>query len=340
MQLTRSIQQVGNQIQEWLAKVPILKLRASLFKDSQISLNFLVLLTASCLIATFGLIINSTAVIIGAMIIAPLMLPLRGFAFAAIEGDRELLRVSASAIAIGTLVGVAMSWLAGMLLGIPEFGSEVLARTQPTLIDLSIALVAGAISSYAKIRPEIGDAISGTAIAVALMPPLCVVGLTMSQGQWAYSGGAFVLYFTNLLGINLACTIVYVVAGYTRRNNQFSRTLSWGVSAILVALLVIPLGISSLQLVRQSRLNHSMQTLLSDSPLIARPDVELIETRVAWKTSEIDLIVRASEMITQEEVAIVEQAIADEVGEPFKIYFNVTQATRVGAQAQVDTSAN
>ncbi|MGB3492769.1 MAG: DUF389 domain-containing protein, partial [Elainellaceae cyanobacterium] len=168
MQLTRSIQQVGSRIQEWLAKVPILKLRASLFKDSQVSLNFLVLLASSCLIATFGLIINSTAVIIGAMLIAPLMQPLRGFAFAAIEGDRELLRVSASAIGIGTLVGIAMSWLAGILLGIPEFGTEVLARTQPTLIDLSIAIVAGAVSSYAKIRPEIGDAISGTAIAVAL----------------------------------------------------------------------------------------------------------------------------------------------------------------------------
>ncbi|MGB3495265.1 MAG: DUF389 domain-containing protein, partial [Elainellaceae cyanobacterium] len=214
------------------------------------------------------------------------------------------------------------------------------ARTQPTLIDLSIAIVAGAVSSYAKIRPEIGDAISGTAIAVALMPPLCVVGLTMSQGQWGYSGGAFVLYFTNLLGINLACTIVYVVAGYTRRNNQFSRSLSWGVSAILVGLLVIPLGISSVQLVRQSRLSHSMQALLTDNPLLARPDVELLETRVAWKASEIELIVRASEMITPEEVALVEQAIANEVGEPFKIYFNVTQATRVGTQATEETSAN
>lgn len=340
MQFTRSIQQIGSQIQSWLAKVPIMKLRASLFKDSQLSLNYLVLIAASCLIATFGLIINSTAVIIGAMIIAPLMQPLRGFAFAAIEGDRELLRISASSIAIGTLLGIAMSWLAGMLLGIPAFGSEVLARTQPTLIDLMIALVAGAISSYAKIRPEIGDAISGTAIAVALMPPLCVVGLTISQGQWAYSGGAFVLYFTNLLGINLACTIVYVVAGYTRRNNQFSRTLSWGVSAILVSLLVIPLGISSLQLIRQSRLDHSMQALLNDSPLIARPDVELLETRIAWKTSEIELIVRASKMITPEEVAIVEQAIADEIGESFEIFFNVTQATKVGTQTTANTSVH
>lgn len=339
MQLTRSIQQVGNQIQSWLAKVPILKLRASLFRESQITLNYLVLLTASCLIATFGLIINSTAVIIGAMIIAPLMQPLRGFAFAAIEGDRELLRASTGAIAIGTLLGVIMSWLAGALMGIPEFGSEVLARTQPTLIDLTIAVVAGAISSYAKIRPEIGDAISGTAIAVALMPPLCVVGLTMSQGQWNYSGGAFLLYLTNLLGINLACTIVYVVAGYTRRNNQFSRTLSWGVSTILIALLVIPLGISSLQLIHQSRLDHSMRSILTNSPLIARQDVELLETRILWQASEIEVVVRALDPITNEEVAIVEREVAEELGQPFEVYFNVTQATTVGAPATGDAAA-
>ena len=331
MQFFRPLRQLNDQIQSWLASVPILKLRASLIEDSQLTLNFLVLLMGSCLIATLGLIINSTAVIIGAMIIAPLMMPLRGFAFAAIEGDRELLRISISSIAIGTLVGIGMSWLAGILMGIPEFGSEVLARTQPTLIDLVIALAAGAISSYAKIRPEMGDALPGTAIAVALMPPLCVVGLTLSQGQWVYSSGAFLLYLTNLLGISLACTIVYVVAGYTRNDNQFSRTLSWGVSTALMLLLFVPLGLSSVDLVRKSRLNYSMRTLLSNSALLARRDVELLETRIIWNMSEIELMVRATEPITSEEVDIIEQAVASELGQPFRVFFNVVEATRVGS---------
>ena len=329
MQIPQPILNLGDLIQSWLNKVPILKLRASLLDDSQLTLNFLVLLTSSCLIATFGLIVNSNAVIIGAMIIAPLMQPLRGFAFAAIEGDQELLKSSSMSIMIGTLIGVLMSWLAGALMGIPEFGSEVLARTQPTLIDLMIAIVAGAVSSYAKIRPELGDALPGTAIAVALMPPLCVVGLTLSQGQWTYSGGAFLLYFTNLLGINLACTIVYVLAGYTRRNNQFSRSLSWGVSAALIAILIIPLGISSLQLVRQSRLSYSMRTILTNSPLLTRQDVELLETRIAWQASEIELVVRASESITPDEVAIVEQAVESQLGQPFDVSFNVVQSEKV-----------
>ncbi|MEM9447964.1 MAG: DUF389 domain-containing protein [Cyanobacteria bacterium P01_E01_bin.6] len=331
MQFFKPIQQFGTRIQLWLNTVPILKLRASLLEDAQLTLNFLVLLTSSCLIATFGLIVDSGPVIIGAMLIAPLMLPLRGFAFAAIEGDLELLRSSSVSIVIGTLLGVALSCLAGLLLGIPEFGSEVLARTQPTLIDLLIALAAGAISGYAKVRPEIGDALPGTAIAVALMPPLCVVGLTISQGQWGDSGGAFLLYFTNLLGITLACTIVYVLAGYTRNNNQFSRSLSWGVSAALIALLLIPLGLSSLELIRQSRLNHSVRTILSTSPLLSRRDVELLDTRILWEDSKIDLVVRAYEPVTPAEVAIVEQAISTKLGRPFDVSFNVIQAFQVDA---------
>lgn len=331
MQFFKPIQQFGTRIQLWLNTVPILKLRASLLEDAQLTLNFLVLLTSSCLIATFGLIVDSGPVIIGAMLIAPLMLPLRGFAFAAIEGDLELLRSSSVSIVIGTLLGVTLSCLAGLLLGIPEFGSEVLARTQPTLIDLLIALAAGAISGYAKVRPEIGDALPGTAIAVALMPPLCVVGLTISQGQWGDSGGAFLLYFTNLLGITLACTIVYVLAGYTRNNNQFSRSLSWGVSAALIALLLIPLGLSSLELIRQSRLNHSVRTILSTSPLLSRRDVELLDTRILWEDAKIDLVVRAYEPVTPAEVAIVEQAISTKLGRPFDVSFNVIQAFQVDA---------
>ena len=193
-----------------LEAIPILKIRESLVKDSQLDQNYFILILSSCLIATFGLLINSAAVIVGAMIIAPLMLPLRGLSFATLEGDIQLLRSSLSAIALGTIIAVGCSWLVGLVIGLPQFGSEIWSRTQPTLIDLLIAIVAGGISGYAKIRPAMSDAIPGTAISVALMPPLCVIGLTLSQGQWEAALGASLLYLTNLIGINLACIAVYV----------------------------------------------------------------------------------------------------------------------------------
>ncbi|NET35951.1 MAG: DUF389 domain-containing protein [Cyanothece sp. SIO1E1] len=328
--------QIRNLLKLGLDTIPILKLRASLLKESRLTLNFIVLIISSCLIATFGLVVDSPAVIIGAMIIAPLMLPLRGFAFAALEGDLELLRNSFVSIVVGTLIGVTFAWLAGGIIGLPEFGTEVLARTQPTLIDLLIAIVAGGISGYAKIRPELGDALPGTAIAVALMPPICTVGLTLSQGQWSYSQGAFLLYVTNLLGITMACMLIYVLAGYARgygKNSQLSRPLSWGVTSVLIILLIIPLGISLWQLIEQTRINDSIRRILVQASPIGERSMELLGTEISLDQTppSILVIVRSAEPVTPEQVDKVETLIENQVGKSFKISFDVTQSIRVEA---------
>ncbi|NEO45768.1 MAG: TIGR00341 family protein, partial [Moorea sp. SIO4A3] len=238
-----------------LKAIPIMMVRNSLFEESELTLNFLVLIISSCLIATFGLVLNSAAVIIGAMIIAPLMLPLRGLSFATLEGDWQLLRRSFVSIAVGTLLGISCSWLVGTVIGSPELGAQVLARTKPNLIDLLVAIVAGGISGFSKIRPSLEDAVPGTAIAVALMPPLCVVGLTLSQGEWTLSQGAFLLYITNLIGINLACMIVYIFSGYAQ-STELSRSLNWGFSLVLIAVLVVPLGLTFWDVLEQGRVEE------------------------------------------------------------------------------------
>ncbi|MDY7023373.1 MAG: DUF389 domain-containing protein, partial [Cyanobacteriota bacterium] len=237
--------------------VPMLKLRESLLKDAHLTQNYLVLTFSSCIISTLGLLINSAAVIIGAMIVAPLILPLRGFPFATLEGDLKLLRVSFVSIFVGTFMAILCSCFVGVVAGLPHFGSEILSRTQPTLIDLLIAIFAGGISSYAKIRPEVGDAIPGTAIAVALMPPLCVIGIAISQAQWELATGAALLYLTNLIGINLACISVYVLGGYAR-SSELARTLSWGASLVLISMLAVPLGISFWRFTNHARVNKSV----------------------------------------------------------------------------------
>ncbi|MEC4984803.1 MAG: DUF389 domain-containing protein [Oscillatoria sp. PMC 1068.18] len=318
----------------WVKVIPILKLRESLVKDSQLTLNYIVLIVSSCLIATFGLILNSTAVIIGAMIIAPLMLPLRGFSFATLEGDLVLLRSSFASIAAGTLIAFVSSSLVGLLIGIPEFGTEVLARTQPNLVDLLIAIVAGGISAYAKIRPSLGDALPGTAIAVALMPPICVIGLTFSQGLWQLSFGAFLLYFTNLIGINLACIGVYVISGYARKS-QLGRSVSWGVSLFLIALLAVPLGVSFIELVQQAQVNDSVRRVVANSPLLVEENMQLVNTEI-FRDPEppvIKIDVRSTQAISSEQVALFEESLKEELGETFKVIFDVTQSSQVEAVA-------
>ena len=313
-----------------LEAIPILKIRESLVKDSKLDQNYVILILSSCLIATFGLLINSAAVIIGAMIVAPLMLPLRGFSFATLEGDAKLLRSSAEAIAFGTIIAVSCSLVIGLVIGIPQFGSEIWSRTQPNLIDLLIAIVAGGISGYTKICPEMSDAIPGTAIAVALMPPLCVIGLTLSQGQWEAAFGASLLYLTNLIGINLACIAVYVWGGYAR-SNELSRNLSWGVSILLIIMLTIPLGISFWQLINQAKVNSSINKILVTESRFDRKNIEVESLRVNWKTKphSVLLKVKVVEPISSAEVKVVEQLLTRELNKTFTVIFDVTASQRI-----------
>lgn len=141
--------------------------------------------------------------------------------------------------------------------------SEVLSRTQPNLIDLGIAIAAGGLSGFGKLKKDVSDALAGTAIAVALMPPLCVVGLSFSQNLYDYSQGAFLLYLTNLLGITLSCMIVFIFSGYLK----FNHTFVW--SLILTVLLLVPLGASFVRLVKQENLKSQITKQLIEKTITA-----------------------------------------------------------------------
>ncbi|HBE19691.1 MAG TPA: DUF389 domain-containing protein [Cyanobacteria bacterium UBA11149] len=310
------------------------QLHRELSIDASWSLNYVILTISACLIATFGLISNSTAVIIGAMIVAPLMLPLRGLAFGALEGDFHLFGKALSAIAGATILALTLSWLTGFLVGIPEYGSEVLSRTQPNLVDLGIAVVAGGIGGFAKIRERISDVLAGTAIAVALMPPLCVVGLSLSQGIWSFSLGAFLLYLTNLLGITLACMVVFIAAGYTK----VSHALGWTVG--LTFLLILPLGASFFRLVKQSQLEATIKdTLIKRTVTIGQPNVQLISTKVNWTTKPptVYLNVQTEKKITPKQVELVQEFISREMKQSYRLIFFVSEIHQVTAEDREET---
>lgn len=327
--MPRSIPSLQKLLPKAVTKDASKQLHQELLIDASWTTNYVVLTISSCLIATFGLISNSAAVIIGAMIVAPLMLPLRGLAFGALKGDLKLFRQALGAIAGATIISLILSWLIGHVAGIPEYGSEVLSRTQPNLVDLGIAVTAGGISGFAKIRSQISDALAGTAIAVALMPPLCVVGLSLSQGIWSFSTGAFLLYLTNLLGITLACMLVFIAAGYTKISHALSWTLGF------TSLLVLPLGISFWELTRQVRLQASINnTLVRRTVTIGQPEVQLMRTKVNWTANPpiVYLSVQTETEITPKQVRLVEEFISKEMGKSLKIVFLVSEVKQVRAE--------
>ncbi|MBW4659262.1 MAG: DUF389 domain-containing protein [Drouetiella hepatica Uher 2000/2452] len=324
-------QRFHNFVQHQIQPLHIEVVRAELLLESHLDVAYLALIISSCTIATLGLLANSVAVIIGAMIIAPLMQPIRGLAFAAMEGEVTLFRKALISIAVGTALAIGISWSLGHLTGIPAFGSEILARSKPNLLDLGIAVAAGGISGYAKVQPKISGSLAGTAIAVALMPPICVVGLGLSHGDWLLSWGATLLYLTNLLGITLSCMIIFFIVGYAA-SPRAKTALLWG--AFLTVVLVIPLGLSFIELVRQAQLETSLKrALLNRTITFQRVDLVQIKTNWLANPPEINLTVRAQESITPRQVSLLEDFIKREMGQPFNLIFAVSQVEEVRREA-------
>lgn len=303
------------------------QIQLDLLAESTLDINYVVLIIGSCVIATFGLLSNSAAVIIGAMIIAPLMLPIRGLALGALAGNITLFRKGSIAIGTGTILAIILAWFLGLLVGLPELGSEVIARAKPTLLDLGIAVTAGGISGFAKIQPKVSGTLAGTAIAVALMPPICVVGLGLSQGNWSLSLGASLLYLTNLLGITLACMLTFLIAGYTPFHRAH-KALNWALA--LTAILVVPLGISFAELIRQTQLEVSLKRALLNRTITFQR-VELIKTDTNWLTQppEVRLTVRTNQSLTPKQVRLLEEFVQKEMKQPIRLIFQVSKLEEV-----------
>lgn len=303
------------------------QLRTGLLADSTLDINYVVLILGSCAIATLGLLSNSAAVIIGAMIVAPLMLPIRGLAFGALDGDVILVRFSLTAITVGTLLAIVLSGLLGDLVGLAEFGSEVFSRSKPTLLDLGIAIAAGGIGGFALVHPKVSSSLAGVAIAVALMPPVCVIGLGLSHANWSLSLGATLLYLTNLLGITLSCMLVFLITGYIslRRARQ---ALGW--TLVFTAILLIPLVVSFVQLVRQNQLEASLKGALLNRTITFQ-QVTLVKSDTNWFTNppEVRLSVRSQKVLTGKQVRLLEEFVTKAMHKKFILIFEVSQVEQV-----------
>ena len=178
--------------------------------------RFATLMTFASIIASIGVMVESTAVVIGAMLIAPLMVPLMGVAFALPMGWPRRLRRGASITLTGVGIAIATGAVAGAVAPRTvdvSINAEVLSRITPTSVDLAIAVAAGAAGAYALGRRDISDSLPGVAVAIALVPPLAVAGLCWQQGAWAQGNGAFLLFLTNAVAILLAGGFTFVLLG-------------------------------------------------------------------------------------------------------------------------------
>ena len=244
-------------------------IRHDIAENSALDASYMTMTVLASIIASYGLLQGSTAVVIGAMILAPLLGPITGIALALVDGNNRLLVKSSIAEVVGVVAAVAVSLVLGFIYRDLPLTKAVISRTTPNILDLVVALASGAAGAYAVVSPKVLASLVGVAVAASLVPPLCVCGLTLARGQMDMAFGGFLLFFSNLVAIQLASSIVLLAHGFhgittVMRDDPRKLLLYHAPSALLFVVLAVGLGISFEQTVAQQRLEAKVRTAITE----------------------------------------------------------------------------
>lgn len=262
---------------------------ASVARDARLDTKYILLVVMATAIATLGLLQSSAPVVIGAMLVSPLLGPIMGIGFGLAVIDSGLIKRSLVTLAVGTILAIVVAVIIIWISPIKDVTPEIRARTQPTLIDLGVAVVGGIAGVYAILR-KLSGVMVGVAIATALLPPLSTVSFGVITGRYDFAMGGGLLFLTNIVAIAICVAIV-------ARFNKFGPSLTpqhtvMQVTGIVAALgvLSIPLAISFNNIAREVRARNAVQSELND--VLARGDrVDTMNVRVEGHTIGIDGVV-------------------------------------------------
>lgn len=275
------------------------RMTTSVFIDGPLggapSTKFWILLALSAIIATAGVVADSVATVIGAMIVAPLMTPILGVALGGVLADRPQIIRSALFVVGGALIVIAIAFLISAVFAPPnDYASngQVAARISPSLIDLVAALATGLVGAFALVRADISDTLPGVAIAISLVPPLAVTGMLLQVGRYGDAGQSLLLFGTNVAAIIATGTIVlllYRVRGAAQQSGlpvgAFSRSRLVVVIGALVAI-AVPLGIGTVSIARDQLLQVTLA-----------PAAEKWAQEAGWSISAIDVRNHAAKVL-------------------------------------------
>lgn len=291
------------------------------------------MLLLSALIATFGLIANSPAVVIGAMLVSPLMMPIFGISLSLVTGDTTLFRSAMLAEIGGICLVVLASFLVGMSPFTFEITNEMLSRTSPNLLDLFVAALAGFAGCLAMIDERISPILPGIAISTALTPSLAACGLAMSFGAFDGGIGAFILFMANFLTILLVASITFMISGFFKGKLSEHKIIfakRFALAAISMIIIVCFLSNAMIRLLQEKRATSIIKrTMLAQLSSIQNIDVKkIILDRVA-SDNELNalVVIDAAKAPTPSQLQILEKNILKQLGKQVNLFVQ-TQITK------------
>lgn len=268
------------------------------------------ILVFAIFIASLGLNVNSTAVIIGAMLISPLMGPIVGMGLAVGINDSRLLSRSLKNYLVATTISVITATIYFLLTPLTEAQSELLARTSPTLYDVLIALCGGAAGILALSVGGKGNVIPGVAIATALMPPLCTAGYGLAMGNFSFFFGAFYLFFINTVFIALSTFVGVRMLRFRRKQfvdaARFSKVKRYIIG--IVVLTMLPAAYMTVQIIRESVLDSNMRKFTKNE--LTFKGTQILSQKRDEKTKQLNIVALGSP-ITSEAIKRAQARLAD-----------------------------
>jgi uncharacterized hydrophobic protein (TIGR00271 family) len=313
----------------------------SLKEASQWSMNFGVMLGCSVIIAGLGLLQDSVAVIVGAMLVAPLMTPLIGTGLALVQGNFKLLADASRAMALGSLLSLVLGVILRLLTPGQELTMQITVRGAPNILDLAIAFFAGVAAGYAMARPKMSGALPGVAISVALVPPLAASGIALGSQDWMIALGALLLFATNMVAIVLGSALVFRIHGI--RTPEKNRTGAVTMQRIILGLgltlvlMMAPLGYRLMDQLRQGQAKPASLSLSEEmwSQLDERLELEegidfLAGARASSQGPEdVTLVITANRTVPGDLIAEIDQMIDLELGRDIGVKINLIQQGKV-----------
>lgn len=302
---------------------------------SEPGIRFYALVTTSTLIASLGLVANSASVIIGAMLVAPLMSPIFGVALALVRGDAGLLGRAIRAEVMGVIAAIGIATFFGSLPLAVEVTPEMLARTQPNLLDLLVAVLAGFAGCYAMIDEKLSPALPGVAIATAIVPPLANCGICLAVGAYQGAYGSFLLFLANFLSILIVASATFIAAGLAQ-NVPWGDTMGlakrFGVPAVGFLLVAILLTHSLIKIVRERNLTNTIKNVISKE-LSQLPTTSMTSMVHLTRKGKLYILatVRTPKVINPNRVKAIQEVLAREVGEPTELVVRSVLAKDIGA---------
>jgi len=275
----------------------------------------MILLILSTMIATFGLFINSSSVVIGAMLLAPLMQPIVSLSMGVLRQDSDLEFNAAKTIFWGVLAVLLTAAVISLFTPIERLTTEMAGRLSPTILDLFVAIASGAAAAYAKSNEKIIGSLAGVAIAVALVPPLAVAGIGLGWGNWHMFSMSFLLFVTNLVGIVLSAAFTFVLLGFSPLAIARKGIMIWMSIVFAVA---IPLY-SSFDTMKEDI--QIQRTLANVSFSLGRHDIQLTQIQLIHhtETDEIRCEVISTGLLNIEEKKLLKEAILKSINKEAEV---------------------